>query len=378
MGAEANKRVLFVAGTRPEIIKMAPVVDCARAELGQVTWLLTGQHQALANSVLTDLNVAVDEKLNVLQPGATLGQLTVRLMQAMDDALAKHNPAVVVVQGDTTTAMIAGLASFSRRIPVVHIEAGLRSGDLKHPFPEEVNRKIVGVFADLHCAPTSKARDNLLAEGVAADRILVTGNTVVDTLEMISGNLKQYGVVKKQILVTLHRRESWDGGIEESCRAIGRLAQCRDDIEFIFPVHTNPLVQSQVRAVLGGYDTVRLVDPMGYLELQSLLSQSWLVLTDSGGIQEEAPSYRVPVFVLRNVTERPEAVEQGQARMIGTDGDTIYKSCLELLDDPERYKAMQQGTNPFGDGRASNRIVRVLEYLLHNQFDKIQDIEPFE
>ena len=367
-----------MAGTRPEIIKMAPVVELARAELGQVKWLLTGQHQALAHSVLADLNVPADEELNVLQPGTTLGQLTVRLMQAMENALDTYDPAVVVVQGDTTTAMIAGLAAFSRQIPVVHIEAGLRSGDLQHPFPEEANRKIVGVFAALHCAPTARAADNLLAEGVLAEKILVTGNTVVDALDMISGRLKRYDVAKKRILVTLHRRESWDGGIQESCRAIGRLAGCRDDVEFIFPVHTNPLVQSQVRAVLGGYDTVRLVDPMGYLELQSLLSQSWLVLTDSGGIQEEAPSYRVPVLVLRTVTERPEAVERGQAKVIGTDGDAIYRSCLELLNDPSRYKAMQQGSNPFGDGRASYRIVRALGCLLGNQCDEMKSIESFE
>lgn len=373
-----NKKILFVAGTRPEIVKMAPVVEHARIELGRVKWLLTGQHQALAHSVLADLKVTVDEELNVLQPGTTLGQLTVRLMQVMEDALDKYDPAVVVVQGDTTTAMIAGLNAFSRQIPVVHIEAGLRSGDLQHPFPEEANRKIVGVFAALHCAPTDRAGNNLLAEGVLPEKVLVTGNTVVDALNMISGRLKRYDVVKKQILVTLHRRESWDGGIQESCRAIRRLAERRDDIEFIFPVHTNPLVQSKVKAVLGGRDSVRLIDPVGYLELQSLLSQSWLVLTDSGGIQEEAPSYRVPVFVLRNVTERPEAVEQGQAKVIGTDGDVIYKSCLELLDDPEQYKAMQRGANPFGDGRASNRIVRALNCLLHDQLAEIAEIEPFQ
>ncbi len=369
-----STRVLFVAGTRPEIIKMAPVVERAKIELDQVRWLLTGQHRSLAQSVLVDFNVSADEELSVLQPGATLGQLTVRLMQAMEDVLNRYKPGVVVVQGDTTTAMVAGLAAFSRQISVVHIEAGLRSGDLEHPFPEEVNRKIVGVFAALHCAPTPRARDNLLAEGVSAARIVVTGNTVVDALEMISGRLTQSTVIKKQILVTLHRRESWDGGIAESCKAIKRLAQSRNDIEFIFPVHTNPLVQKKVQSLLAGLENVRLTEPMGYLELQSLLSQSWLVLTDSGGIQEEAPSYRVPVFVLREVTERPEAVEQGQAKVVGTDGDVIYRSCIELLEHPERYKAMQRGTNPFGDGHASSRIVRALDCLLCNRMDKIKKI----
>ncbi len=371
--------ILFIAGTRPEIIKMVPVVKYARESSPSypVNFVLTGQHTSLAQMVLNDFNVQADEERSVLKSGSTLAQLTVRLMQVMEEFIEKYQPNVIVVQGDTTTAMTAGLAAFSHRIPVAHIEAGLRSGDLNHPYPEEANRKIISAFGTLHFAPTQLAKDNLLKEGVVPDKIITVGNTAVDAVDLIKKQLPLKQDPKKQILVTLHRRESWDGGIAESCNAIKRLAEKYDELSFIFPVHSNPIVQTQVQKILGDIDSINLTEPMGYLELQATLVNSWLVLTDSGGIQEEAPSYNVPVLVLREVTERPEAVQEGMAKVIGTSEEMIFASCTDLLNHPESYHSMRKENNPFGDGQASQRIYQALDYLMTGQFEKIAQIEEF-
>jgi UDP-N-acetylglucosamine 2-epimerase (non-hydrolysing) len=358
--------ILFVAGTRPEIVKLAPVVLLARKRIPDARLLLTGQHRALAHDVMHDFELAADEELDTLLPGATLGGLIARLTEALEAALDRHSPQLVVVQGDTTSALIAGLLAYSRRVPVAHIEAGLRSGDLEHPYPEEANRRMLGVLASMHFAPTRGARDNLRAEGVRADCILVTGNTAVDALRLMRGRLVPPPFPGKLVLATMHRRESWDSGIEEACRAIRRLSQKRPELQFLFPVHHNPLVKERVESILRGLPNVRLLAPLGYRAMQSVLSAAWLALTDSGGIQEEAPSYGVPLLVLRKLTERPEAVERGLARVVGTDAAAIEHAVTELLDDPAAWQAMRARANPFGDGRAAERIVRSLARLLED------------
>ena len=360
-------RVLFIAGTRPEVIKMAPVVKAALSRF-ETSFVLTGQHRQMAKQVLGVFGLTPDTDLDIMVPGAGLAALSARLMARFDTYLADKQPDMVVVQGDTSSAALAGLVSFYRQIPVAHVEAGLRSFDNYSPFPEEVNRKIVSTYASLNFPPTRLAKANLLQEHVPPGTMVITGNTVVDALEMLKHRLpekREDG--KRHILVTTHRRESWSREIHHICQALLKIVENNPDVQITLPVHKNPIVAEQVHSVLDDHPRIQLTEPLDYLKLQETLADSYLVMTDSGGIQEEAPSYGVPVLVLRRVTERPEAVNAGMARVVGTDIKAIVDSCQEFLDDGAVHRNASKRNNPFGDGLASQRIVHAIERYLEGQ-----------
>ncbi|WP_055045627.1 non-hydrolyzing UDP-N-acetylglucosamine 2-epimerase [Devosia sp. A16] len=369
-----RQRLLIVFGTRPEALKCFPVAQAALQSPHFDTQVcVTAQHREMVDQVIALTGMPVDYDLNVMSAGQTLFDVTSRVLLGMAEVLEKSKPDIVMVQGDTTTAMTAALAAFYKRIPVAHIEAGLRSHNIDSPFPEELNRLIAGNIATWHFAPTPEARENLIAEGKDPARIFVTGNTVIDTLLHFSGALDEDKLLsaelaarfpfldskRKLILVTGHRRENFDGGIERICTALKVLAT-RGDVQIVYPVHPNPNVRGVVNAALAGVPNIHLIEPQDYLPFLYLQKQSYLVLTDSGGVQEEAPSLGKPVLVMRENTERPEGVAAGTARLVGTDIDQILSNANRLLDDPAAYRGMAEKHNPYGDGRASLRIVEEL------------------
>jgi UDP-N-acetylglucosamine 2-epimerase len=369
-----KKKLLIVFGTRPEALKCFPVARAALENPHFVTEIcVTAQHREMVDSVISLTGMPVDYDLNAMQPGQTLFDVTAKVLTGMEKVLEQSKPDIVMVQGDTTTAMTAALAAFYKRIPVAHVEAGLRSHNIDSPFPEELNRRIAGDIATWHFAPTTEARDNLLAEGKDPSRIFVTGNTVIDTLLYFSDRVDTdlslnaelasrfpfLDASKKLLLVTGHRRENHGGGIERICTALKVLAT-RGDAQIVYPVHPNPQVRSVVEAQLAGVPNIFLIEPQDYLPFLYLQKHSYLVLTDSGGVQEEAPSLGKPVLVLRENTERPEGVAGGTARLVGTDIDLIVSNATRLLDDPMAYRGMAERHNPYGDGRASARILKEL------------------
>jgi UDP-N-acetylglucosamine 2-epimerase (non-hydrolysing) len=361
-------RVLVVIGTRPEAIKLAPVVRAARAAGSEVRVCVTGQHREMLRPVLQLFDIVPDHDLDLMTPGQTLPRLTAAALEGTAKAIETSEPSWVVVQGDTTTAMAASLASFYRGVPVAHVEAGLRTGDLRQPFPEEANRRIVDDLADLHFAPTERARANLLREGHTAETVRVTGNTGIDALryavsldyEIARGPLAAVPRDRRIVLVTAHRRESFGAGMVAICRALQRLVRETADVQVVYPVHLNPNVQDPVRSHLSNNERITLLPPLDYMSLVQLMRASTLILTDSGGIQEEAPSLGRPVLVLRDVTERPEAVEAGCSRLVGTNESRIVREARRLLEDDAAYQRMAHVANPFGDGHASERIVDAL------------------
>ncbi|ESY13600.1 MULTISPECIES: UDP-N-acetylglucosamine 2-epimerase (non-hydrolyzing) [unclassified Mesorhizobium] len=370
----SRRKLLIVFGTRPEALKCFPVARAALAHPGFTTEIcVTGQHREMVNQVIELTGLPVHYDLNIMQPGQTLFDVTSRVLLGMAGVLEKAKPDIVIVQGDTTTAMTAALAAFYKRIPVAHIEAGLRSHNINSPFPEELNRKIAGNIATWHFAPTTEARDNLIAEGKAANTIFVTGNTVIDTLLHFSSEIDADKLMnaklaarfpfidptKKMILVTGHRRENFDGGIQRICTALKALS-ARRDVQIIYPVHPNPNVRSVVEAEIGTVPNIHLIDPQDYLPFLYLQKQSYLVLTDSGGVQEEAPSLGKPVLVMRENTERPEGIAAGTARLVGTDIEKILANANSLLDDESVYRGMAERHNPYGNGQAASRIVEEL------------------
>lgn len=367
------RKILIAIGTRPEAIKMAPLVRRLRGAPGfSVVLCSTGQHREMIDQVFRLFGIVPDIDLGVMQPSQPLADLTARMLTGMDRILGEHAPHRLLVHGDTTTTLASALAAYYHKIPVGHVEAGLRTQDLYAPWPEEINRKLTDAIADRLYAPTPRARDALLGEGAPASRILVTGNTVIDALyDVLHGPLQEkqtrdvlasrfsfVGRGKKIILVTCHRRESFGEGFSTVFLALSHLAE-RNDIQIVFPVHRNPQVRS-VFEKLGRLPSVVLTEPLDYLEFVYLLSQCHMILTDSGGIQEEAPSLGKPVLVMRKVTERPEAVAAGTARLVGTDAAPIIGAATELLDDPRAYSAMSTLHNPYGDGRACARIIASL------------------
>ncbi len=371
-------RLLSVFGTRPEAIKMAPLVLALEVDPRFHHQLcVTGQHREMLDQVLHLFGLNPAHDLNIMQPGQSLAGMTTAILQGMEHVLAEARPDVLLVHGDTTTTLAASLAAYYQRIPVAHIEAGLRTGNLYAPWPEEANRKLTGVLAALHFAPTEGARKNLLAEGVAENRIHVTGNTVIDALLLIvdwlRGNPQQsMGLAARfafltpetrLILVTGHRRESFGAGFERICQALKAVARQHPDVQIVYPVHLNPNVHEPVSRLLGGIDNVHLIDPLDYLPFVYLMSRAYLVLTDSGGIQEEAPSLGKPVLVMREATERPEAVEAGTVRLVGTDVNAIIGQITLLLTDHAAYERMSRSHNPYGDGKACERILRTLAGL---------------
>lgn len=365
-------KTLVIFGTRPEAIKLFPVVRALQATSGlQVRTCVTAQHRGLLDQVLAIADLAPDVDLDLMEPGQTLDRLTARLLVGIGEVLDTERPDRVIVQGDTATAMCGSLAAYYRKIPVAHVEAGLRSGDIYHPWPEEVNRRIVAPIADLHFAPTQTAADALARENIRTG-VHVTGNTVIDALHWTRSRIeadpclaarlddiaKRFGD-KRIVLVTTHRRENFGDGMAAIARAIARIG-ARQDVAVLFPMHPNPNVASVMDAVLGERANVARIEPLDYPHFIRALGLCDLALTDSGGVQEEAPALGKPVLVMRDTTERPEGVAAGTARLIGTDEDRIVSEVFTLLDDKAAYAAMARAHNPFGDGHASERIARII------------------
>ncbi len=378
-------KTMIVMGTRPEVTKLGPVAAELRRYPKQFRVVLvgTGQHRELVPQHLGLFRMRLDHSLGVMKRKQTLAEITGRTVQRMDALLAEEPPDVVVVEGDTTAVLAAGLAAFYRQIPVAHVEAGLRSGDPYNPFPEEMNRRLVSRLAEMHFAPTAGARANLLAENVAADRIFVTGNSAVDAVLLAARRRPRRPAVpaawmksRVLILVTAHRRESWGRGIEEICRALRALAKRFPEVVIVYAVHPNPVVKETVERVVGGEERIRLIEPPGYVEFVDLMRRSHLILTDSGGIQEEAPSLGKPVLILRRTTERPEGVEAGCAELVGTNRRRIVERASALLTDPDAYRRMAARANPFGDGKASSRIRRALAYHFSLSRQRPRDFAP--
>jgi UDP-N-acetylglucosamine 2-epimerase (non-hydrolysing) len=362
--------VLSIFGTRPEAVKMAPVVQRLAAEPGiEARVCGTAQHRQMLDQVLDLFDIHPDVDLNLMRPNQSLAALTAAVFTHLEPVLLDLKPDWVLVQGDTTTVMAAAVLAFYHRIKVGHVEAGLRTGDKYQPFPEEINRRIAGVTADLHFAPTETSRQNLLREGIPDRQIVITGNPAIDALQTIvarpapvevSALLERLNICtggSRLIAVTAHRRENFGQPLEDICTALKRLAQSIPNIQIVYPVHLNPNVQEPVNRILCGIPNITLLPPLDYLPMVHLMRQAELVLTDSGGIQEEATSLGIPTLVLREVTERPEGVEAGVLKLVGTDADIILAEALRLLTDPVAYQAMAHGKNPFGDGHAAERIV---------------------
>lgn len=366
-------KVLLVFGTRPEAIKLFPVVHALRTRPDIDTRVcVTAQHRGLLDQVLEIAGITPDIDLDIMQENQTLDSLTARLIMAVGETLDREKPDRVIVHGDTLTTMVASLAAYYRKIPVAHVEAGLRSGNIHHPWPEEVNRRVVACIADMNFAPTQRAADALLAESRDAATIHITGNTVIDALlatrarieadpALASGldGLAARFAGKRIIAVTSHRRENFGDGMAAIADAIRTIAG-RGDVAIIFPVHPNPNVRGAMEPILGGLSNVAMIDPLDYPHFVRLLDLCTIVLTDSGGVQEEAPSLGKPVLVMRETTERPEGVAAGTARLVGTDGQRIISEIFSLLDDSEAYSAMARAHNPFGDGQAATRIARII------------------
>ncbi|MGZ0803835.1 non-hydrolyzing UDP-N-acetylglucosamine 2-epimerase [Kluyvera ascorbata] len=369
-------KVLTVFGTRPEAIKMAPLVHAlAKDPHFEAKVCVTAQHREMLDQVLNLFSIVPDYDLNIMSPGQGLTEITCRILQGLKPVLESFKPDVVLVHGDTTTTAAASLAAFYQRIPVGHVEAGLRTGDLYSPWPEEANRTLTGHLAMYHFAPTENSRQNLLRENLSDKRIFVTGNTVIDALFWVRDRVMNDEALntdlslrfpflntgKKMILVTGHRRESFGQGFEKICHALAEIAASNPDVQIVYPVHLNPNVSEPVNRILGHVDNVMLIEPQEYLPFVWLMNHAWLILTDSGGIQEEAPSLGKPVLVMRETTERPEAIDAGTVRLVGTDSQRIVNEVTRLLRDEEEYQRMSRAHNPYGDGRACERILSALK-----------------
>ena len=368
-----SPRILVIFGTRPEAIKLFPVVAALKAQGGlDVRTCVTAQHRGLLDQVLSIAGLRPDIDLDLMEPGQTLDRLTARLLTGLGDVMDAEKPDRVIVQGDTATAMVGALAAYYRKVPVSHVEAGLRSGDIYQPWPEEVNRRIVAPIADQHFAPTETAADALRRENIAPATIHVTGNTVIDALYATRAKLvadpalasgldaiAQRFAGKRIILVTTHRRENFGGGMDNIAHALARIA-ARDDVAILFPMHPNPNVVEAMNRVLGDRPNIARIDPLDYPHFIRALDLAEIMLTDSGGVQEEAPALGKPVLVMRETTERPEGVAAGTAKLIGTDPERIVSEISTLLDDKGAYQSMARAHNPFGDGHASGRIAKVI------------------
>ncbi len=364
-------KVLTVFGTRPEAIKMAPLVEMlnADAEIDSVL-CVTAQHREMLDQVLALFKLTPDYDLNIMKPNQTIGMITANVLTGLDDVLKKEKPDIILVHGDTTTTFVSALAAFYNQIPVGHVEAGLRTGDKYSPYPEEMNRILTGHIADIHFAPTTRNRDNLLREGIAEDTIHITGNTVIDALLRVAGKpyefedevLKNTDFENKRVItVTCHRRENLGENMEQIFGAIRMIADEFDDVEIIYPVHLNPKVRETAKKILSGADNVKLIAPLQYQPFVNLMARSHFIITDSGGMQEEAPSLGKPVLVVRKETERPEAVAAGTVKLAGVEKKTIYELAKRLLTDNAFYDEMAHAVNPYGDGKACERIIKILK-----------------
>lgn len=374
-------KVICVVGTRPEAIKMAPVILALQNEpWAEVRVLATAQHREMLKQVLNLFSIEPDIDLDIMRVNQPLALLTSRILQNVDDVLMAEKPDLVLVQGDTTTVFAVSLACFYHKIPIGHIEAGLRTWDVYNPFPEEVNRVFVSKLANWHFAPTESARLNLLKEGVLEKHIIVTGNTVIDALLMMAKQSIQLQLKinpnKRLILLTIHRRENFGEPLANICRALHTLAIDNPDVEFLYPVHPNPKVHDVVYSLLSNVQNIILCDPMDYEQFIAAMQKSYFIISDSGGVQEEAPALGKPVLVVREETERPEAVEQGMAKLIGSNYDKIITEVQALLDDDVAYRAMAKGISPYGDGKSASRTINTLrEHFSHNNISKNKNID---
>ncbi len=362
----SRKKIITIFGTRPEAIKMAPLVkELERREEIESKVCVTAQHREMLDQVLELFDIKPDFDLNIMQTRQTLTGITSKVLEGLEEVFEKEKPDMILVHGDTTTTFAGGLAAFYQQIKVGHVEAGLRTFNKYFPFPEEMNRKLTGSLTDLHFAPTKGSKDNLLREGIAEDDIYITGNTVIDAMKHTvekdyvfeNEELNNIDFNKKVIMITAHRRENWGEGIENICIALNKIVEQNQDVELVYLVHLNPVVKDVVFERLGGNDRIHLLSPLDTKETHNLMNRSYMVMTDSGGLQEEAPHLGKPVLVLRDVTERPEAVAAGTVKLVGTDVDQIVKEANELLKNPEAYCKMSKSINPYGDGVASQRIV---------------------
>ncbi|MGP9604659.1 non-hydrolyzing UDP-N-acetylglucosamine 2-epimerase [Brachybacterium sp. AOP42-E1-35] len=371
-------RIMTIYGTRPEAIKVAPIIKAIEADpdLESIT-VVTGQHREMLDQVNTMFEIVPDHDMNIMSAGQSLNTIVAKVIAGIDGILEQEKPDAVIVQGDTSTVMSAAIASFNRQIPVIHLEAGLRSGDINSPFPEEANRKLTSQIAALHLAPTSTSRDNLTREDISENDIVVTGNSVIDTLMFATANLhvdfaderlqklrtaKANGEAGRILLVTAHRRENLGPAMEGIGHAVAELARKYPDLTIVFPIHKNPKVRSAIRPAIEGLDNVHLIEPLAYAEFTQILSLADVVLTDSGGVQEEAPSLGKPVLVMRENTERPEAVVAGTVKLIGTHKQRLIDEVSLLLDSTVEYSGMANAVNPYGDGGAAERSVQAIAW----------------
>jgi len=371
-----NKIIIaLIFGTRPETIKMFPIISEIKkySHLIDSKIIVSGQHREMLDQMVEIFQIKPDYDLDIMEQGQSLSHITKNSLLGIEKILKKERPSIVLVQGDTTTTFVGALAAFYQKIKIGHIEAGLRTNNKYYPFPEEINRHLTSVLADLHFAPTEKSCQNLLSEGVKRENVFVSGNTVIDSLFLMTKEnyifkeplLQEIKIIEKKIiLVTMHRRENWGGPLKETCQALIKLIDEYSDLMVIFPIHKNPEIRKNVNEILKNRKEVLLLDTLDYKDMVNLMSKSYIILTDSGGIQEEAPSLGKPVLVLRDETERPEAVEAGVVKLIGTNSKKIIKEVKELLDNKEKYLEMTRNINPYGDGKASGRIVkRILHYF---------------
>jgi UDP-N-acetylglucosamine 2-epimerase (non-hydrolysing) len=361
------RRIMLVFGTRPEAIKMAPLYQALSKRDCEVVTCVTAQHREMLDQVLDWFHIKPDHDLDLMQPNQTLSGITARILQGVSEVVEQEQPAVLIVQGDTTSAMIGALAAFYHKVPVGHVEAGLRTNNIYSPFPEEVNRRLISVMTTYNFAPTSTAREALLAEGTNEASIYVTGNTVIDALHWTIAQPYELDLGlpldqpdEQLILVTAHRRESFGPDFESICKALKRITEQNDNVRLVYPVHLNPNVQEPVYRILSGLERVHLIEPLPYPAFAHLMNKAYFVLTDSGGLQEEAPALGKPVLVMRETTERPEAVDAGVARLVGTDEEVIVSAAEELLHDKNAYEAMANAISPFGDGKSAQRITDIL------------------
>ena len=358
--------VLTIFGTRPETIKMAPLVkELQNRDNIKTVVCVTAQHRQMLDQVLNAFHIEPDYDLDIMRPGQTLSDITARVLKGLENVIKEVKPDIVLVHGDTTTTFAGALAAFYHQIPIGHVEAGLRTYNKYSPYPEEINRQFVGLVADLNFAPTERSRKNLLDEGKNPDSIYVTGNTAIDALKTTvkkeyKNEITEWAEGSRLIVLTAHRRENLGEPMRHMFKAIKRVIEKYDDVKMVYPVHLNPQVINVAKEIFGECERVKLIQPLEVLEFHNLLNKSYLILTDSGGIQEEAPSLGKPVLVMRDTTERPEGIEAGTLRLVGTDEEVIYQQCKLLLSDTKEYEKMSQASNPYGDGRASKRIADIL------------------
>ena len=381
------KKIAVIFGTRPDTIKMAPIIKELEneAEHFKLITIATAQHRQMLDQVLDVFKIKPDYDLNIMKPSQTLATITKNTIEELDLIFEKEKPDLVLVQGDTTTTFVGSLAAFYRQIPVGHIEAGLRTNDKNNPFPEEINRRLTSTITDLHFAPTQTAKDALLVENISSGKIYVTGNTVIDALsysvskEYIFSSEPLNLIInqnKKTILVTMHRRENLGEPMKSACNAIKILALCYGDYNFIFPVHLNPKVQEVVHSILDGVANVFLIKPLDYLDFVNLMSKCYLILTDSGGVQEEGPHFGIPILVLREVTERPEAVDFGTVKLVGLNENNIFKTANSLLSNKEEYIKMATAVNPYGDGFSAKRTIQIIKNYFQISNIPVVEFDP--